>query len=187
VTWDSPIKQWSRPVRFVPEYMPLSELLPLMQRSHQAMVIVVDEYGGTAGLITLEDVVEEIIGESPDLPTADTLRIEKLDEQTYLVPAQMDLEEVNDFLDFQFPSSEEYNSLGGFLIYRLQKIPETGESLVYKSLLLTVEKSQGPRLDLIRITYCPSEDSSSEIDIALPETLESALDLSSLSGDPEMN
>lgn len=190
VPWDTPIKQWSRPVRFVPEYMPLSELLPLMQRSHQAMVIVVDEYGGTAGLITLEDVVEEIIGESPDLPTADTLRIEKLDEQTYLVPAQMDLEEVNHLLNLHFPDSEEYNSLGGFLIYRLQKIPETGESLLYESWLLTVEKSQGPRLDLIRITHCPGEDSSSGMvgmDIALPDNFELGLDLPSLSSDSEIN
>ena len=61
---DQPVENWIRPARFVQEYMPLSELLPLMQRSHQQMVMVVDEFGGTAGLVTIEDVVGEILGDA---------------------------------------------------------------------------------------------------------------------------
>ncbi|MEY2979245.1 MAG: hemolysin family protein [Prochlorotrichaceae cyanobacterium] len=171
-SWTIPIQNWARPARFVPEYSLLSELLPLMQRSRQSMVIVVDEYGGTAGLVTLEDVVAEIIGEGVDNRSDEALKIEILDDQTFLVPAQMDLEEVNHILDFNFPLSEEYNSLGGFLIYQLQKIPKPGEKLMYQLAELSVEKSDGPRLELIRIVQTAPRDADESLEIDLLESVE---------------
>ena len=183
------LKDYARPVRFVPEYMFLSELLPAMQRSHQAMVIVVDEHGGTAGLITLEDVVEEIIGESPKNTGDEVLKIEAIDSHTFLVPAALDLDEVNDFLDLAIPLSEEYNSLGGFLIYSLQKIPQEGESFTDKNITLTLERSDGPRLDLIRITVAPEEDDRDTMDMGitdLTEPLDNPVDQLSLMSDLEL-
>ena len=166
-TWNIPIQEWVRPARFVPEYLLLSELLPLMQRSGQDMVIVVDEYGGTAGLVTIEDVVAEIIGEAQDSRSNESLKIETLNDYTFLVPAQMDLEEVNNLLNVDFPLSEDYNSLGGFLIDQLQKIPKPGETLAYKRVELTVEQSDGPRLALIRIVHLVDGDGTGEMDINL--------------------
>ncbi len=145
------IEPWIRPARFIPEFMPLSELLPLMQRSHLAMVIVVDEFGGTTGLVTLKDLIAEIIGTHPELETTQELAIQFLDENTFLVQAQMNLEEVNQLLDLHLPLIDEYQTLGGFLLYQFQKLPLQDETLHFDNLDLTVVSAEGPRLHQIRI------------------------------------
>ncbi|MBE9129440.1 MULTISPECIES: hemolysin family protein [unclassified Coleofasciculus] len=151
LTLETSIDLWIRPARFVPELTPLSELLPLMQRSHLAMVMVVDEFGGTAGLVTLKDLVAEIIGDNAEPESTEELPLQILDEQTFLVQAQMDLEEVNELLDLNFPVTDEYQTLGGFLLYQFQKIPVQGETLKHDNLELTVVSAEGPRLHQIRI------------------------------------
>lgn len=148
---ETTIDLWIRPARFVPEGMPLSELLPLMQRSQLAMVIVVDEFGGTAGLVTLKDLVAEIIGDNHKPESTDKSPIQIIDNQTFLVQAQMNLEEVNEVLELNLPIIDEYQTLGGFVLYKFQKIPQKGESLYYENLELTVVSAEGPRLDQIRI------------------------------------
>jgi len=151
LTPETPIESWIRPARFVPEYMPLNELLPLMQRSRQAMVMVVDEFGGTSGLVTLTDLVAEIIGETPESESSEDLTVQLLDDQTFLVQAQMDIEAVNELLNLSLPLTDDYQTLGGFLIDQMQKIPGEGEVLLYKNLELSVVSAEGPRLDQIRI------------------------------------
>jgi CBS domain containing-hemolysin-like protein len=151
LTPETPIEQWIHPARFIPEFMPLSELLPLMQRSHLAMVIVVDEFGGTVGLVTLKDLIAEIIGDHPEPESKEELAVQILDEQTFLVQAQMDLEEVNEHLDLDLPLIDEYQTLGGFVLYQFQKLPLQGETLHYDNLELTVVSAEGPRLHQIRI------------------------------------
>ncbi|HAG80312.1 MAG TPA: hypothetical protein DCL61_03865 [Cyanobacteria bacterium UBA12227] len=151
LTLETPIDRWIRPARFVPEFMFLSELLPLMQRSHLAMVMVVDEFGGTAGLATLKDLVAEIIGDHPEPESTQKLPIQIVDEQTFVVQAQMDLEEVNELLDLNLPVIDEYQTLGGFVLYQFQKIPLQGETLHYQEIELTVESAEGPRLHQIRL------------------------------------
>jgi CBS domain containing-hemolysin-like protein len=148
---DSPIQDWLRPARFVPEYMLLSELLPLMQRSRQPMVMVVDEYGGTAGLVTIEDLIAEILGDTAELDNDDTASIQILDERTFLVQAQIDLEEVNEALNLELPLADDYQTLGGFLLFQLQKIPQLGESLHYGDADFTIISAEGPRLHQIQI------------------------------------
>lgn len=145
------IQDWLRPARFVPEYMLLSELLPLMQRSQQTMVVVVDEYGGTAGLVTIEDLIAEILGNAVEPASNDAMGIQILNEQTFLVQAQMDLEEVNETLNLDFPLTDDYQTLGGFLLFQLQKIPQPGETLHYGEFEFTVVSAEGPRLHHIQI------------------------------------
>ena len=148
----SSIQPWFRPAQFVSEDMLVSDLLQLMQRSGQAMVIVVDEFGGTAGLVTLQDLAAEIIGESHEPENlAEEPPIQILDEQTFLVQAQVDLEEVNDSLNLNLPLAEDYQTLGGFIIYQMQKIPAVGEQLLYNRYEMTVESAEGPRLERIQI------------------------------------
>ncbi|NJO42701.1 MAG: HlyC/CorC family transporter [Cyanobacteria bacterium CRU_2_1] len=149
---DSSILSWIRPAQFVSENMPLDELLRLMRRSGHAMIIIVDEFGGTAGLITLQDLIAEIIGDTHESEKADeepTVQI--LDEQTFLVQAQTDLEEVNELLNLELPLAEDYQTLGGFMIFQLQKIPTEGELLRYGNYAMTVESADGPRLEKIQI------------------------------------
>ncbi|MFB8789386.1 MAG: hemolysin family protein [Potamolinea sp.] len=159
---DTPIEQWIRPARFVPEFTPLRELLPLMQRSHLAIVMVVDEYGGTAGLVTLKDLVAEIIGENPEPENKYDLAVQILDEQTFLVQAQMDLEALNELLDLNLPLTDEYQTIGGFLLHQFQKLPVQGEILQYNNIELTVVSASGPRLHQIRIHRVESTATSPE-------------------------
>ena len=151
IAHQSPIQAWIRPVRFVPAFTPLNELLSLMQRSRQETFIVVDEFGGTAGLVTLKDLMDEIIGGETESEDSEALTIQMLDEQTFLVQAQMDLDEINDLLDLDLPATDEYQTLGGFLLYQFQKIPTQGETLRSGDLDMTVMSAEGPRLYEIRI------------------------------------
>ncbi len=162
------IQDWLRPARFVPEYMLLSELLPLMQRSRQPMVIVVDEYGGTAGLVTIEDLIAEILGDTVEPASEDVMSIQILDEQTFLVQAQMDLEEVNELLNLNLPLTDDYQTLGGFLLFQLQKIPQPGESWRYSDSEFTVISAEGPRLHQIQIHRLEAVETNLDAELTSP-------------------
>jgi CBS domain containing-hemolysin-like protein len=148
---DSSLQSWIRPARFVPEYVPLNELLHQMQRSAQEMVMVVDEFGGTAGLITIQDLVAEIIGNTHEPEDEEEPTIQILNEQTFLVQAQLDIQEANEMLNLDLPLIEDYQTVGGFMIYELQKIPTAGDQLRYRNYELTVTLAEGPRLHQIQI------------------------------------
>jgi CBS domain containing-hemolysin-like protein len=148
---ETQIQYLIRPVRFVPEHTPLGELLPMMQQEKLGMVIVVDEFGGTVGLVTIEDVIAQIIGDIGIVENHDELLIEFIDNQTFLVQAQINLEELNDVLHLNLPLGREYQTLAGFMLYQLQKIPALGETLRYQNLELTVTSVDGPRLHQIQV------------------------------------
>ncbi len=148
---ETQIQSLIRSVRFVPENTPLGELLPMMQQEKLGMVIVVDEFGGTVGLVTIEDVIAQIIGDIGIVENHDELLIEFVDDQTFLVQAQINLEELNDVLHLNLPLQREYQTLAGFMLYQLQKIPALGETLRYQNLELTVTSVDGPRLHQIQV------------------------------------
>lgn len=145
------IDAWVKPVKFVSESMPLDELLALMQRSQLKMVMVVDEFGGTSGLITLQDLIAEILDNDLESAVEEEVALQMIDEQTFLVEAQINLEELNKVLGLELPLTDEYQTLGGFLLYQWQKIPDVGETFVYDSLEFTVMASEGPRLLQIQL------------------------------------
>lgn len=152
ITLDSPLHPWIRKAPFVPEFMPLGELLPFMQRTHQPMVMVADEFGGTAGLVTLADLVAEIIGATPlEGGIARSPAVQKLNQNSFLVQAQIDIEDVNTSLGLNLPITDHYQTLGGFLLFQFQRVPNSGETLHYQNLDFTVESIDGPRLHQIRI------------------------------------
>ena len=157
LTLDMQIQPMLRPARFVPEHTPLNELLPMMQLEKLAMVIVVDEFGGTVGLVTLQDVIAQIIGDLGELESTEELLIEILGEQTYLVQAQINLEDLNEVLDLNLPLQKEYQTLGGFLLYQLQKIPAFGETFRYQNFEFTVVSVIGPRLHQIQVRRLEGE------------------------------
>ena len=159
---DSGIVEFVRPAHFEHENKLIAELLPEMQQQHRAMVVVVDEFGGTAGLITIKDIVEEIVGTLSDNPDGedDEPDIERVDDHTVIIQAQVNVEEANDQLDLDLPVHDDYQTLGGFLIYHLQKIPKVGDRLVYGAHELQVVRIEGPRLDRIKITSLSSGSGS---------------------------
>ncbi|MGC9505898.1 hemolysin family protein [Baaleninema sp.] len=184
MTLETPIRPWVRPVRFVPEYTLLSELLPLLQRSTQPIVMVVDEFGGTAGLIAIQDLIAEIIGESAEDEDNEDVSVKMLDDRTFVVQAQLHLEEVNELLNLELPIIDDYQTLGGFLIYQMQKIPQVGEAMNFDNLELKVISAEGPRLHQIQIqrrdatpplqtetsSEPPVSHNTIDLDTALPNT-----------------
>ncbi|BAY18803.1 hypothetical protein NIES2109_54160 [Nostoc sp. HK-01] len=155
LTFTSHLQPWMRPARFVPENTPLSELLPMMQQEKPAMVIVVDEFGGTVGLVTIQDVIGEIIGNTGEPVNSEDLLIEIVDQNTFLVQAQINLEDLNEVLNLSLPLMREYQTLGGFLLYQLQKMPSKGEIFLYQNLQFTIVSVFGPRLHQIQVQRLP--------------------------------
>ena len=152
---DSKIIQWIEDVNFIPETTPLNELLSLMQRSRKSMVIVIDEFGGTSGLITLQDLITEIIGDEGEPQKIALKSIKNLDEKTFLVPAQMSLEDVNEFLDIDLPLAEDYHTLSGLFTRTMaKKCPTQGETISYNNLDFTVIFAEENKLDKIKIKKC---------------------------------
>ena len=150
---DTPLVNWLLPARVVPESLPLNELLTQMQQSAREMVIVVDSYGGTAGLVTLRDLTAEIIGDT-ESSSPEVQALQK-DSHTVIFPAQTDLEDVNERLGLSLPTSDDYLTLGGFVIFEMQKIPQINEQLIYQTLeddlIFTIVSAEGPKLNKIQI------------------------------------
>lgn len=146
-----PAKRIARPAYFVPESKKIDELLKEMQRNKTQMAIVVDEYGGTAGIVTLEDILEEIVGEIEDEYDKERELIKKIDDNTAIVDARALIEDVNEELGLSL-SDEEADTLGGLVYALLGKVPEEGESVELDSVTLTVEKTDGRRITKVRIT-----------------------------------
>ncbi len=160
LTLETAIAPWIRPAQFVPEHLPLSELLHLILHTAHPLMMVVDEFGGTAGLVTRKDLVGEIIGHPDEAldGSSEEPTIQFLNDQTALVQAQMELEEVNELLKIELPMEESYQTLGGFMIHQLQKIPSQGEQVQYQNLMLTVSSVVGPRLHQIRVERLPVQE-----------------------------
>ncbi len=145
------LSRFIRPAYFIPENKRVSELLSEMQRERFQIAIVIDEYGGTAGLVTLEDLIEEIVGSIHDeLDTAEK-EVEIVDEKNFVVSGQSALDEVNELLGESL-QSKEFNTLGGFVFGLFGRMPKVGEQLKYKNLKLEVLALEGRKIDKVKIT-----------------------------------
>ncbi len=151
IKMDTSLRPWMYPIQFVPEHMPLPELRNLMRQNQEEAVIVVDEYGGTSGLITMADVVNELLNVPEPLGHQPDAEIRQLDPSTYQIQAQVNLEDVNEQLGLSFPLSEDYTTLGGFLIHLLQQVPEEGQIATYGDLEIQVISSEERRLNLLEV------------------------------------
>lgn len=141
-----------RPPLFVPESKRISELFAEMRAKQVQLAIVIDEYGGTAGLVTLEELVEEIVGQVHDELVAAQPSIRRVDANTFRVDAQLRVEEVNDALGTRLPESELYETVAGMILTLMQRIPEEGEVLKHKGIEFRVARKSGLRLEELEIT-----------------------------------
>lgn len=123
-----------RPAYFVPETKLISEILKEMQKRGERLAIVTDEYGGTEGVITLEDILEEIVGKISNNPTSEISEYIKFTEGKYYVLGSMFIEDFNNVFNINLPESDEYNTVSGFVSFRTGKILNTGEVLEYEEL-----------------------------------------------------
>lgn len=145
------IKDILMPISFVPKSMPGKELLELFAKQNGNIAIVVDEFGGTAGLVTIEDVIEEILGDIEDEHDKDQLVEEQIDENTYLFSARQDIDYLNETYDLELAESTEYDTLGGLIIFHTESIPETGDQLKINGFRLQIQEVTDRRIELIRL------------------------------------
>lgn len=177
INHQTPIQSWIKSVRFVTESTPLNELLSMMQRSQLQMVIIVDEFGGTSGLVTFQDLVAEIIGEEQEVTETKEDYLQMLDENSFLVPAQMNLEEVNQLLGLNLPLENDYYTLNGFLLDQWQKIPTQGETLHYQNLDFTITIAQDNRLYQVLIRRHGTRSVEAFLDNGIQQEQKHNLDL----------
>jgi CBS domain containing-hemolysin-like protein len=144
----------ARKAEFVPEGKKVAELMREMQKDKFHIAIVVDEYGGTAGLVTLEDLIEELVGEIVDEFDVEEPSIEALAGGSYRVNARMPLDEVNELLAAEFPEGD-WDTIGGFVFNLLGHVPAEGEAVEHDGYRLAAEKVQGRRIGRIRISRAP--------------------------------
>lgn len=145
---------------FVPETKKVSELLRQMRELHTHMAIVLDEYGGTAGLVTIEDVIEEIVGDINDEyddVTMSTEPIRHFDENTIISEASVHVHDINEAFDIDtVPEDDDYETLGGFVLDQLGHIPQAGETFEYEALKLEVLSADQRRVGTVKITFDPN-------------------------------
>lgn len=141
---------YSHPAFYVPEHKPINELLDEM-KAGSGIAIVVDEYGGAVGIVTLEDILEEIVGEIEDEHDRDERLWTRVGAREYLVSPQMGVERANEELGFSIPESENYETVGGFLLSEFGRIPSEGETLEAGNLLFTVESATPRSIRKVRI------------------------------------
>jgi putative hemolysin len=139
-----------RPAVFVPEQKRVAELLREMQTEKFHMAIVIDEYGGTAGLVTLEDLLEEIVGEIVDEYDVEEPRVEQLPDGSLLVAGRTSIDEVNEILDVDLPDTE-WDTVGGLMFNLLGHVPVEGETVAFDDLVFKAERVQGRRILKVRI------------------------------------
>jgi CBS domain containing-hemolysin-like protein len=145
-----------RPVIIVPEPMPANEILELFIQKKRSVAVVVDEYGGTAGIITMEDIVEEIFGEIEDEHDKDELsenKEEVISEKEFVFSARCEIDYLNDKYQLNLPTNnEEYDTLGGLLLYHLEDIPDEGAVIDVENFNFTVLKVSDTRVEEVKIT-----------------------------------
>lgn len=157
---DVDIIELARPPIYVPESKKIDALLRLFQKERQHMAIVVDEYGGTSGVVTLEDIIEEIVGEIRDEYDKETSLYRKIDDNTLIVNAKIDIDALNELIAINIPESDDYETLGGFILEKTGSLPKENEIVRHEDYLLKMERVEKNRILNIRITYEPLPQSS---------------------------
>jgi CBS domain containing-hemolysin-like protein len=145
----------------VPETKPVSDLLRELQARKVHIAIVVDEYGGTAGLVTIEDVLEEIVGEIQDEYDPEEFFMQQISENEYIFSARMDLDDINDIMSVELPT-DEADTLGGLVYNLLGRVPEVGDSVGVADLHLTVLDVEGRRIGRVKVQHLQESPGNSE-------------------------
>jgi CBS domain containing-hemolysin-like protein len=146
------IKQILLPIAFVPAAIPGKELLELFTKQSGNIAVVVDEYGGTAGVITIEDVIEEIFGEIEDEHDTEDWLEEQVNDKEFRFSARADIDYLNDIYKIKLPESEEYDTLGGLIIHELETIPDAGTVVELDNATILIEEVSDRRIEVVRIT-----------------------------------
>lgn len=147
------IKNIMIPVEFIPETILIKDVLNLLTKKRKSVAIVLDEYGGTSGIITVEDIVEELFGEIEDEHDEDEQLIEtKIDENNYIFSTRHDVAYLNEEYNFQIPESDSYGTLGGFIVNFSKEIPQKGENITINNFHFFIEEASNHKIELVKMT-----------------------------------
>lgn len=147
------IKSVMIPVEFVPEPILIKDVLNLLTKKRKSVSIVLDEYGGTSGIITVEDIVEELFGEIEDEHDEDEKLIEtQLDDFNYVFSTRLDVSYLNEEYGFGIPESDSYGTLGGFIVNSSKEIPQKGDVIVINNFQFYIEQASNTKIELVKMT-----------------------------------
>ncbi|EKY06933.1 hemolysin family protein [Capnocytophaga sp. oral taxon 380] len=146
------IKEVLIPIVNIPETIQINEVLNILTRKRKSMAVVLDEYGGTSGIVTLEDIVEELFGEIEDEHDKDKFIEEQISDTEYLFSARLEVEYLNETYHLDIPESEEYETLGGFIVLHNEGIPTQGEVIVIPPFTFTIEACSQTKIETVRLT-----------------------------------
>jgi putative hemolysin len=140
------------PIEFVPETIYIKDVLELLTKKRKSIAIVLDEYGGTSGMITVEDIVEELFGEIEDEHDSIEELIERrLEEEVYLFSARLDVEYLNQTYKLQIPESDSYGTLGGYIVNYTKEIPLKGDQITIDKIRFTIEEATNKKIELVKM------------------------------------
>ncbi len=148
------VREIMRKPLFVPETKGIGELFKELKNRRIHIAIVVDEYGGTSGLVTIEDLIEEIVGDIQDEYDIEEEEFVQIGDGQYVVDAKMDTDELSERLGVEVPKND-YDTLGGFLVHLCNKIPEVNQEIGYKNLLFTILEADERKVSKVKITIQP--------------------------------
>lgn len=140
-----------RPIQFVPETLNAKKLLQDLISSKQSIAVVVDEFGGTSGIVTIEDIIEEIFGEISDEFDKDTLEERELPNNEYILSARHEIDYIIEKYNLEIPVSDEYETLAGLFLFYYQKFPHVNSRITVNSIQITVQKISGTRIELLHL------------------------------------
>ena len=145
------IRSVMKPVEYVPETMLIQDTLNLLTRKRRSMAVVIDEYGGTSGILTVEDIIEELFGEIEDEHDVVEYREEQIDDNTYLFSARLEVDYLNEQYKLNLPESEEYETLGGLIMNQTEAIPEKGFKMDIDTFVLDIVEVSNTKIELVKI------------------------------------
>lgn len=146
------------PVIFVPETMLVKDILNLLIKKGKSIAVVVDEYGGTSGMMTVEDIVEELFGEIQDEHDSVILVEEQVNDDVFKFSARLDVDYINERYDIALPESENYETLGGMIVNTTEEIPEVGEEIIIEQFKIKILEASNKKIELVSIMVQHKEE-----------------------------
>jgi CBS domain containing-hemolysin-like protein len=147
------IKSVMIPVEYVPETIFIKDGLNLLTKKRKSVAVILDEYGGTAGIMTVEDIIEELFGEIEDEHDSDEELVEQqLDETTYLFSARLDVEYLNQEYKLNIPENDSYGTLGGFIVNTSKEIPQKGNQITIDNFHFVIEEATNTKIEVVKMT-----------------------------------